>query len=71
MEWRRPSGCGFATTSAEERVVSGFELTLMNTLWDHQKPSVKEDVDGNVRNGKRSREMLLKIGAREPCVTIA
>jgi hypothetical protein len=48
--WRRPFGCGFATTSAEEMVVSGFELTLMNILWHHQKTSVKEDV----RNGRHS-----------------
>jgi hypothetical protein len=51
MEWRQPFGCDFATTSAEERVVSGFEWTLMNILWHHQKTSVKEDVDGN---GRRS-----------------
>ncbi len=52
--WRRPFGCGLAMTSVEERDVSGFELTLMNILWHHQKRRVKGDVDGNARNEGQS-----------------
>jgi len=49
--WRRPFGCGLAMTSAvEERDVSGFGLTLMNKLWNHQKRNVKGGADGNARN---------------------
>ncbi len=57
-------------TSAEERGVSGSELTLMNRLWHHQKTNVKEDVDGNARNGGRSEVMQPKTDARAPSVTV-
>jgi hypothetical protein len=42
----------------------------MNRLWHHQKTNVKEDVDGNARNGGRSGVMQPKTGARAPSVTV-
>ena len=42
----------------------------MNRLWHHQKTNVKEDVDGNARNGGRSEVMQPKTDARAPSVTV-